>query len=769
MNARPTVLNVDDDETARTSLTWILQHEGFRVREASTGRDALRLAADRPDLVVLDVVLPDQSGYEVCRRLKADPVTAHTPVLMLSGLAVGSGDRVAGLEGGADAYLTKPADPDVLVAQLRALLRVRRAEEAGRRAVAVLETATDCLVVLAPDWRYVYANPSAERALRHPRDELLGKTIWEVFPEANDSASGRAFRRAVGERVPVEVEDYYPSLGAWFDVRASPTEDGLALCFRDVTARRRAEEEIRLRDRAMRAVSQGILITDPARFDNPVVYANPGFERLTGYTAAEVIGRNCRFLQGKDTDPEAVALLRRAIDGGRACEVEILNFRKDGSPFWNQLSVTPVQDGEGRVTHFVGILADVTARRRLEDQLRQAQKMEAVGQLAGGVAHDFNNLLTVITGYADIAADSLPPDHPARDLVAEMRRAGERAAGLTRQLLAFSRRAILSPRVLDPNALVRDVERMLRRLIGEDVDLAVRLQPGVGRVRVDPGHLEQVLLNLAVNARDAMPTGGQLTIETRDVDLDEEDAGAHTGVRPGRYVLFAVGDTGAGIPPDVLPHIFEPFFTTKGPGKGTGLGRATAHGIVQQADGHLGVYSEVGVGTTFKVYLPRTEDRAAPGVGQSGVRALARGTETVLLAEDEEGVRALARFVLRQAGYEVLEAADGVAAGRVAAAYPGPIHVLVTDVVMPGLGGRDLAAQLVASRPGLKVLYLSGYTDDAVVRHGVLEDHVHFLQKPFSPAVLTGKVREVLDAPDGPLRTVPGPYSCTSSSAPRPP
>jgi len=617
--AAPMVLNVDDNDSARTSLSIILRHHGLNVIEAGTGRDALRLARDRPDLVVLDVILPDLDGYEVCRRLKADPATAHTPVVMISGKAVGPTDRAHALEDGAVVHLTKPVDPAVLVAQLNALLRLRRAERMHRRAAAVLEATTDGFVVLDRDWRYAYLNPRAEEAFGRRRDQLLGRNVWEVFPEGVGSAFEREYRRAMDDRVAVEVEDFCRPLGRWVEARAFPAEDGLAVLFRDVTA-----------------------------------------------------------------------------------------------------------------------------RRRLEDQYRQAQKMEAVGVLAGGVAHDFNNLLTVISGYADLAAEVLPLKHPAREAVGEIRRAGDRAAGLTRQLLAFGRKAVVAPRVIDLNGLVLDVERMLRRLIGEDIDLAVRLQPAVGAVRADPGHLEQVILNLAVNARDAMPTGGKLTVETRDVTLDDEYARGKVGVTPGRYVLLSVSDTGAGIPPDVQPHIFEPFFTTKGPGKGTGLGLATVHGIVTQAGGHVAVYSEPGTGTAFKVYLPRAVDPAAPRP-MSVLLDPARGTETVLLVEDDESVRRLAATVLGQAGFTVLEAGDGAEAVRVAEGHDGPVHLLVTDVVMPGMGGRELAGQLAGSRPGVKVLYLSGYTDDAVVRHGVLEDHVRFLQKPFTPATLTRAVREALD------------------------
>jgi CheY-like chemotaxis protein len=361
------------------------------------------------------------------------------------------------------------------------------------------------------------------------------------------------------------------------------------------------------------------------------------------------------------------------------------------------------------------------------------------------VAHDFNNLLTVITGYGSLLLNSLPADDPNRDWVREIARAGERGAALTRQLLAFSRRQVLLPALVDLNDVVRDTENILRRLIGEDVELAAELQPTLGRVHADPGQLGQVLLNLAINARDAMPTGGRLTIETRNVYLDETYAASHAEVRPGPYVLLAVSDTGHGMTPEVQARLFEPFFTTKDPGKGTGLGLATVYGIVKQSGGHVWVYSEPGVGTTFKVYLPRAEKPAQPGKSYHGLKAAPPGNETVLLVEDDEGVRALADRILRDSGYQLLVARNGREALQACAEHQGPVHLLVTDVVMPEMGGRPLAEQLLGLHPGLKVLYLSGYTDDAVIRHGVLAEKVHFLQKPFEPAALAQKVRAVLD------------------------
>jgi nitrogen-specific signal transduction histidine kinase/ActR/RegA family two-component response regulator len=415
--------------------------------------------------------------------------------------------------------------------------------------------------------------------------------------------------------------------------------------------------------------------------------------------------------------------------------------------------VVPNVDG-----HPFGVITtseDITERKRaeeemasLEEQLRQSQKIEAIGRLAGGVAHDFNNLLTVIKGYSELSLTMLTEGDPIKENVEDIKKASDRAGNLTRQLLAFSRRQILDMRVLDLNAILRDLEKMLRRLISEDIEMETRLAEGLGEIKTDPGQIEQLVINLVVNAKDAMPSGGKLTIETGDVVLGEEYARTHIGVRPGRYVMLSVSDTGIGMSPEVKERIFEPFFTTKEVGKGTGLGLSTVYGIVKQSEGNIWVESELAKGTTFKIYLPKVAESIKPVQPGLTPAAVLRGSETILLVEDEDMVRTLARTILEKSGYNVLEAANGLEALRLVQEHtPEPIHLMVTDVVMPGMNGRKLAEHLTPLHPEMKILYMSGYTDTVIVHHSVLDPGANFLQKPFAPDDLTSKVRKVLDTP----------------------
>jgi PAS domain S-box-containing protein len=496
---------------------------------------------------------------------------------------------------------------------------------------------------------------------------------------------------------------------------------------------------------AVEQIAEGVLITDT---QGTILYTNPAFGQITGYSQAEVAGQDSRILANSMLGTlyeEAWA----TISAGKAWHRRLGSRRRDGSLYTADVTVSPVRDEGGEIVNYVVLQRDVTRELELEEQYQRAQKMELVGRLTAGIAHDFNNLLTAINGFAELARTQPGADDEVRELLDKVLDAGRRAAGLVRQLLAFSRKQIIEPQTMDLNDVVGDMSKMLRHIIGEDIRLRTRLASDLWPVVADPAQIEQVIVNLAVNARDAMPHGGELTIETASVTLDDGYVASHLGVKPGEYVLVAVSDTGVGMSREVQAHIFEPFFTTKENGKGTGLGLTTACGIIKQGGGDIQVYSEEGVGTTFKIYLPRSRKAIRPSVDSRTemVEEPPSGSETILVIEDNARVRELARLALQQRGYAVLEAENGTQALQVAAHHSGSIHMLLTDVVLPGLSGMALAKQLVQVQPGLKTLFMSGYADETIVYHGLLEPGVILLQKPFSPITLARKVRAVLDAP----------------------
>jgi PAS domain S-box-containing protein len=514
--------------------------------------------------------------------------------------------------------------------------------------------------------------------------------------------------------------------------------------------RQRVEAELRKLSHAVEQSSSTIIITDPQGY---IEYVNPGFTKTSGYTAAEAIGQHTRLLKSGHTPPEVYQDLWETISADKEWRGEFQNKKKNGELYWESASISPIRNAAGLITHFLAVKEDITERKqaeevraKLEEQLRQSQKMESVGRLAGGVAHDFNNLLTVILGYCDILEDTLHAGDSRLEDLTRIRQAGESAAVLTRQLLAFSRQQILTPTVLDLNDLVTRFHKMLGRLIGEDIIISMVLQPGLWPVTADPGQIEQVIMNLVVNARDAMPTGGRLTIETGNVHFDDSYAENHLEAPTGPCVMLIVTDTGHGIDEPTRARLFEPFFTTKEPGKGTGLGLATVYGIVKQSGGHIMVYSEPGLGTTFKIYLPAYQTDSTTLASSQSQPVSRGGHETILLVEDNELVRSLSQRALQDKGYLILESRSGDEALSLVGQYQGQIDLLLTDVVMPRISGRELAEQLKALHPRLKVLFMSGYTNDTMIQHGVMTAKIEFLSKPFSPNVLASKVREMLDA-----------------------
>jgi len=626
------------------------------------------------------------------------------------------------------------------------------AEDLIQLQASALEAAANPIIISRRDGTIVWANKAFEELSGYTREEALGqstrllkagqqspsfyKNMWETI------LSGRRWRgELVNRRKDGTVYEE--------EMTITPVKNGAG----DVThfiaikvniaERKRAEERICRLAQAVENSAELIAIANP---DGRISFANHALLQATGYKDTEIIGElfGKTLLSGNNPpalDEEIRA--RTLLDGG--WRGECLGRRKDDSDFPVFLSTGQIKDNRGLVIGIFGIGQDITDRKHLEEQLLVSQKMEAVGRLAGGVAHDFNNLLGVIVGYSDLVLDAFPSEDPRHQQLEQIKKAGLRATLLTRQLLTFSRKQVCQRVVLDINALVTDFNKMLRRMVGEDIELANALQPGLGQIKADPGQIEQVIMNLVVNSRDAMPNGGKLIIETANMDLDEDYCLLHPSVQPGHYVMLAVSDSGSGMDTKTQARIFEPFFTTKEEGKGTGLGLATVYGVVKQSEGHIWVYSELGKGTTFKIYFPRIDEPAQSAVTHRDVAASLRGSETILLAEDSTLLRVLTCALLENNGYKVIAAENGMEAVKLAERCDRPIHLLLTDVVMPGMSGRELADRLAVNRPDMRVLYMSGYTNDVIGHHGVLEPGLSFLQKPFSQEALTHKLREVLD------------------------
>jgi PAS domain S-box-containing protein len=614
------------------------------------------------------------------------------------------------------------------------------------------------------DGRYVFGNDAWARQFGTEATELFGKTDAELWPKETATCFRESDKQTLARRGPIEVTETGPArdgLPHWWttlkflveeSASSLPLVGGIAI---DITPRMRVEEALRASEDRYRSLVElagsVIAVVGP---DGRIVEFNRAAEAFFGLTREEAVGHDFLSLCVPEDQRSHVLRDFARIRGGEAVrERESVLPAADGtrrSFLWN---ATRLLDG----TRAAGILIigqDISELRRLEAQLLLSQRMEGIGRLAGGIAHDFNNLLTAILGHAEMARTDVADGDPAQSNIAEITRAAQRAADLTRQLLAFARRQIIEPKIVDLNSLVLNVDKMLRRLLGEDVDLVTVPDPALWRVRIDPGQFEQVLVNLAVNARDAMPDGGRLLIETSNIFLDADFARNHATVQPGPHVLLSVSDSGTGMDQEVLAHIFEPFFTTKEVGKGTGLGLATCYGIVKQNRGSIWVYSERGIGTTFKIYLPRAETPVEV-VEVPAYRPVSEvhGTETVLLVEDEMVVRDLAADALRRHGYQVLTAPSGAEAMQIAQQLVRPFDVLVTDVVMPHMGGQQLAEELLALRPDLKVLFISGYTDSSLLRQSSgFGASMTLVQKPFTPAQLVQKVRELLDTDRGPAQ-----------------
>ena len=619
----------------------------------------------------------------------------------------------------------------------------------------ISENAADMIAVVDMEGNRLFNSLSYQKVLGYSVEELQSSSSYEqVHPgdrERVKKAAEEARRLGIGETLEYRFRH---KNGTWLVLESTSSvissgrgqPEKLVIVNRDVTERKKAEEALRRSEGHFRSVVEdapyGIY---RASIRGRFIHVNPALRKMLGYEREqELLGKDLAtdIFQHKDEYERVTEVLTRTEE---IKDLEMEWKRQDATPITVRCSGRRINDENGLPIYFEVFAEDVTEKRTLERQLRMAQKMEAVGRLSGGIAHDFNNLLGIIIGYSRVLKKALGADNALSEHAFEIERAGQRAASLTKQLLAFSRKQVLTPTILNLNSVISDLEKMLSRLLGEDIEVSLLMDTGLRNVKADQSQIEQILMNLAANARDAMPKGGKLKIQTANFELSQSYVRTHPGSKAGNYVQLAVTDTGTGMAPEILAHIFEPFFTTKEQGQGTGLGLATVYGIVKQSEGYITVDSEPGKGTCFQIYLPQHEGEPEVKEQKPESKEKLRGTENVLVVEDTDALRKLAQTFLEAAGFHVLSAASAEEAMRVAAGFPGNLDLLLTDVVMPGVSGRSLAEQLSFRQPGIKVLYMSGYTDSFIAGHGVVDPGTHLLHKPFTEEVLIQNVREVLD------------------------
>jgi two-component system, cell cycle sensor histidine kinase and response regulator CckA len=782
VSTRLSVLILEDSRRDAELCLEELSKAGFQLQSDVVDTEeafVAKLQSQHYDFILADYRIPTWSGggVEAFHRLKQSG--RDIPFILVTG-ALGEEAAVDLIKEGVADYILKDRLVRLPLAVRRALEEKTTREEHERATQALRESEKQVRLLLDSTAEGIYGmdlrgectfcNAASLRMLGYQEPSgLLGENMHVLIHHSKPDGTPypesecRFFQAArQGKSIHVIEEILWRADGSSFPaeclthpVYRDGDLVGSVVTFLDITERRRAEQDLRRSEvRVQRLVDSNIIGITIGDLAGKLIDANAAFLGLLGYSREELLSGAMRWdamtpPEYRDRDQRSVDELKRT---GVAAPWEKEFFRKDGSRVSVLIGVATVLSAQGDI-ECVAFVVDISERKHLEQQLRQAQKMEAIGQLAGGLAHDFNNLLGVIIGYSELLLDRTHDDIKMHKQCEEIKKAGDRAASLTRQLLAFSRQQVLAPRVLNLNAVVVETEKMLRRLIREDILLQTSLDPTLGAVKADPGQMEQVIMNLAVNARDAMPMGGKLVIETTNAELDEKYALHHPPCLAGRYVLLSVTDTGIGMNEETRAHIFEPFFTTKELGKGTGLGLSTVYGVIQQSGGYIWVYSEPKQGSTFKIYLPRVDEPVQPKRPSEGISGVPRGTETVLLVEDEESVRTLTRNLLEEGGYSVLEAGNGIEALEIAQRHDGTIHLLLTDVVMPGMNGPTLAESLAVTHPKMKALCMSGYTGTFFNLSGLVDRGVALLQKPFSRDMLLRKVRDVLDSQDG-LQTV---------------
>jgi PAS domain S-box-containing protein len=710
------ILIVEDSPTQAERLRFILEEEGFQVGSATTAEEALKLAEEtRYDLILSDVVMPGQSGYELCRKIKSLPTARRTPVILLTTLdnpmAI-----IEGLDSGADNFLTKPYQTEELLHRIDKLLETKAIRADGKVKLGVEVAFLGKRFTITSDKEQIV--------------DLLISTFEDVVRANAELQENRAALAAA----KLELEDRVA-------LRTAELRDANARLNRIVQELRESEGRFRSIADTMPAL---LWMSDEI---GQCVFVNKRWLDYTGRNFNAVLGHGFAESMHPDFQEKSLRLQREMVTERKSCVDEYQLLGKDGKYRRFLDTSVPRFAADGRYLGHVGVLIDIEERHQLEQQLRQSQKMEAVGQLTGGIAHDFNNLLTVIIGHIELLGTAPDLDGTRRHQIETIDRAATRASELTRRLLAFGRRQPLEPRKVEMNRLVSNVEAMLQRTLGESIEIECVLAGGLWPCFADPAQIEAAILNMAVNARDAMPNGGKLTIETANTRLSEDYAAVNDDVGPGQYVMLAVTDTGTGMAPEVQARAFEPFFTTKEVGKGTGLGLSMIYGFVKQSGGHIKIYSEIGHGTVIKIYLPRAkpEDQQATSASLQDSGAPPGGTETILVVEDDPMVREYVVGQLRSLGYTIIEAVNGPNA--IAALDSAPhVDLLFTDIVMPGgMSGRELADEVRRRYPQLKILFTSGYTENAVVHHGRLDPGVDLLNKPFAKRALAAKVRTVLD------------------------